>query len=383
VPPLIYLFTLTNLVLGTGAFVLGGILVPIAGSLDVSVAAAGQAMTAYALTSAFLAPLLLVSTGRWPRKRAILLTLVLFTAGSALCAVASSFGALLAGRVLMGVGSAFSALASGVVVAIAAPAIRGRALSISFLGISLSYAIGLPLGTWLGFTYDWRVPLWLVTGACAAVAVAVTVLLPARIEAAGASFHGLREAASKPAVLRVWLRTLLYFVAIFSVFAYVGPVLQALNPVTPGQLSALLVSFGLSGVAGTLTGGWAADRFGPIRTLRVQLSVLTAMMLLVPLTQGSILLCALVFVVWGVAGFGMMAPQQLVLASTAPQQAPLLLSLNGSMLYVGTALGAALSGAVSGAIGFARLAWVGVPFALVALGTLWLDSPRRPAQAAA
>jgi predicted MFS family arabinose efflux permease len=380
-PPILYLFALTNLVIGTGAFVLTGILSPLSQSLGISVAAAGQAMTAYALTSAFIAPLLVVGTGGWPRKKAILLALGLFTAGSVLSALAPNFTVLILGRVLMGAGSMFSALASGVVVALVEPARRGRALSISFLGISLSYAVGLPLGTWLGFAYGWRTPVWAVTACCVALAVLLLSRLPAQIEAPGASFRGLRQAA-QPVVLRVWLRTLLYFMAIFSVFSYIGPVLQALNPLTPGQLSALLVGFGVSGVVGTMSGGWAADRFGAIRTLRVQLSVLTAMLVLVPFTQGSIALCALVFMTWGVAGFGMMAPQQLLLASAAPQQAPLLLSLNGSMLYVGTALGAAVSGAFSGSLGFDRLSWIGVPFALVALATLWIDSPRRAAQPA-
>lgn len=56
-PPVLYLFALCNLVIGSGAFVLGGILVPLAGSLDISVAAAGQAMTAYAVATAILAHL--------------------------------------------------------------------------------------------------------------------------------------------------------------------------------------------------------------------------------------------------------------------------------------------------------------------------------------
>ena len=55
-PPLLYFFALCNLVIGSGAFVLGGILEPLSQSLGVSVAAAGQAMTAYALATAVLAP---------------------------------------------------------------------------------------------------------------------------------------------------------------------------------------------------------------------------------------------------------------------------------------------------------------------------------------
>lgn len=377
-PSILYLFALTNLVIGTGAFVLSGILQPLSASLGVSVAAAGQAMTAYALASAFLAPLLIVASGRWPRKRALLLALLLFALGCVLSALSGSLALLLAGRVLMGAGSMFSALAAGLVVALVAPAQRGRALSLSFLGISLSYAIGLPLGTWLGFGYGWQAPVWLVAVCCTGMLALLFKTVPARIDAPGASFTGLRAVARQWPVLRIWLRTLLYFIAIFSVFAYVGPVLQALNPLTPLQLSLTLVMFGLSGMVGTISGGWAADRFGPLPTLRVQLGVLAAMMALVPLTQGSYALCVLVFVIWGVAGFGLMAPQQSLLAHLAPQQAPLLLSLNGSMLYVGTAFGAVISGSFIDTLGFARLAWVGLPFALAAMVTLWFDTHSHP-----
>jgi predicted MFS family arabinose efflux permease len=372
-PPILYLFALTNLVIGTGAFVMSGILQPLAASLDVSIAMAGQVMTAYALTSACLAPLFLLATGRWPRKRAMLLALGLFTAGCVLSASAPSFAVLLMGRVLMGTGSVFAALAAGVAVAMAPPERRGRALSLTFLGISLSYAVGVPLGTWLGLTYGWRVPVWLVAGACGAVWIVLWARLPRHIAAPGASFAGMASAARQWPVVRVWIRTLLYFVAIFSVFSYVGPVLLALNPMTPAQLSLTLVMFGLSGVAGTIIGGRAVDRFGALRALRIQLVVLAAMMLLVPLTRGHYPLTVLVFVVWGVAGFGMMAPQQFLLATLAPAQAPLLMSLNGSMLYVGTALGAVISGAFIGTLGFDKLSWVGLPFALVAMTTLWFD----------
>ena len=60
------LLSLANLVIGTGAFVLAGILSGISADLGISVAAAGQAMTAYALATAVLAPLLLAATGGLP-----------------------------------------------------------------------------------------------------------------------------------------------------------------------------------------------------------------------------------------------------------------------------------------------------------------------------
>ena len=153
--------------------------------------------------------------------------------------------------------------------------------------------------------------------------------------------------------------------------------LLSLVPLSPAQLSGTLVVFGLAGVTGTLSGGWATDRFGALPSLRVQLSGLLMMMLLVPLTKGLYLPLLLVLVAWGICGFGMMAPQQSRLATVSPPQAPLLLSLNTSMLYFGTALGAAVGGMGSPHLGFDQLPWLGAVFA----GLSWvvlLTTPKVP-----
>ena len=382
-PPILYFFALCNLVIGSGAFVLGGILQPVSVSLGISLAAAGQAMTAYAVATAILAPLLIILTIKWPSKRVIQLALALFTGGCMVSALAPNFSTLLLGRVLMGGGAMFTAAAAALTVSMVPPALRGRALSITFLGMSISYAVGVPLGAWLGFEYGWRVPVWLSAAASLAALLSVGWLVPANLAGGGSNFVGFKAVAVNPAVLRVWLRTLLYFVAVFSVFAYIGPVLQALNPMSSGGLSLTLAAFGLSGVVGTLVGGWANDRFGSLRTLVGQLSAMISMMALLPLTQGHLSLTVMALVVWGVAGFGMMTPQQSRLASLSPKQAPLLLSLNGSMLYMGTALGSIMSGALLDTLGLANLAWVGVPFALLALLTLVFDRQSPKALAAA
>ena len=63
-PRLLILVSACNLVIGTGAFMITGILELTAHGLSVSVPAAGQAITAYALATALLAPLVLLDTGR-------------------------------------------------------------------------------------------------------------------------------------------------------------------------------------------------------------------------------------------------------------------------------------------------------------------------------
>ena len=385
-PRPLWLFSLVNLVIGTGAFVITGTLALLASDLGIGIAAAGQAMTTYALSTALLAPLLLLATGHWPRKRTLLLALALFAAGNVLCALADSLGALLLGRALMGVGAVFTPIAAGIALALVEPARRGQALAFVFLGFSLSYVVGVPLGAWIGLTWGWQAPIWLVAGLVGLATAAVAWRVPPDIASPGASFAGVGGLLAQREVQLVLALTLLYFTAIFAAFSYIGPVLQALLPMSGERLSITLALFGLAGVAGTLIGGRLNDRFGSRRTLSVQLSLLGAMMALLPLTAGSWPAMLVVLMLWACAGFGMMPPQQSWLAALAPAQAPLLLSLNSSMLYLGTAAGAIVGGALASLLGLQQLGWAGLPFVALALVLLRLGptslpipNPERPA----
>jgi DHA1 family inner membrane transport protein len=69
----------------------------------------------------------------------------------------------------------------------------------------------------------------------------------------------------------------------------------------------------------------------------------------------------------GAAAASIFAPQQYRLLSLAPKHANVILALNNSALYLGTAGGAALSGAALHVLPVTRLGWVGASSALLAL----------------
>lgn len=376
-PRLLFLFSLLNLMIGSGAFVMTGIVRLVADDLHLSLPAAGQAITAYALSTAVLAPLLLVGTGRWRRKPALLLALALFVLGNVVCATATGLPQLLAGRVVMGLGAAFTPLVAGIAVALVAPAQRGQALALVFLGMSLSYVVGVPLGAWVGFNHGWHTTIWAAAGVSAAGLLALAVWVPGQIDAPGVNFSGLGAVLRRADVLSVMAVTLAYFTAIFAVFSYIGPVLTTLVPMDSSLLSLTLMMFGLSGVAGTLIGGAAHDRFGPRRTIACLLAGLVGAMAVLPFTAGHYPAMLAAMLVWGTSGFGLMAPQQSRLAQMAPAQAPLLLSLNTSMLYLGTALGAVVGGAATAPVGLAHLPWAAAPFGLLAW-LVFMFGPGRP-----
>ena len=375
---LLLLFAGVNLVIGSSAFMSAGLLEPMATSVGSTVAAVGQATTVYAVATALLSPLVLTLAARLPQHVALALVLGVFTLGNALTALATSLPVLLGARVLMGAGSAATALMAGITVTLVEGAQRARALALVFLGISLAYVTGVPLATWIGLAHGWQVPAWIATALCALSAVALWRAVPARPPTAASPLAGLGALLRQRQLWGIYALTFTYFVAIFCVFSYLGPLLPALVPMDRGGLSALISVFGVAGVAGTLLGGRAADRLGPRRTILAGLAAMVASLALMPLTQGHLPALVGVLMVWGCAGFCLMAPQQLRLAQLAGPLTPLALSLNSSVLYLGTAAGAAAGGWAMTTLDVTRLPWIGAPTAAMALVWAWMSVRTEP-----
>lgn len=375
---LLLLLSAVNLVIGTAAIALAPILAIVAQGLAVSVAAAGQSMTAYAVSTAVLMPLALLATGGWPRKRLLLAALGVFVIGTALCALATGLAMLIAGRVLMGLGTTFVPVAAAVAIALVDEQRRGRALALVFLGMSLAWVLGLPAVAWAGAAWGWRAAVAGTSAMSLLAWAAVAVVVPSHIAAPGASLAGLSRLSRRVPIWRVLGLTFAYFTASYVVFAYLGPVLQALVPMPAPRLALTLGLFGMAGAVGTLVGGQATDRLGARRTLCVQLGVLGAALALLPFAAGRWPALLAVLLLLALASFGMMPPQQARLAALAPRETPLALSLNTSVLYVGTAAGAALGGAMAPLFGLERLAWAGL--GPLALGALLLAADRPEVQ---
>jgi DHA1 family inner membrane transport protein len=188
--------------------------------------------------------------------------------------------------------------------------------------------------------------------------------------AAGPALAGFARLLRDRAALAVFSLTFTYFIAIFVVFAYIGPVLTDIVPMDRNTLSMAISAFGVAAVGGTLLGGRLTDRRGPRATLTFGLSGLMICLLLLPLTARHPAAMLVVMMAWGLTGFSMMAAQQTRLALIAGPQTALALSLNTSMIYLGTAAGGALGGLALTVLEPQYLPWVGAPFGLLAL--VWM-----------
>jgi predicted MFS family arabinose efflux permease len=364
-----------NFVIGLGAFVVIGIITPIANDLGVTKSSAGIVLTSYAFAYMIASPLAVALTVRTERRKVLAFALLLFSAGSAASALAPSIGLLAASRTLAAVGAAlFTPVAAGVAVALSSPESRGKALATVFGGITLAQVIGVPLGAWLAYRFGWQATFWTVTALAAFGTLLIYRSIPRRVEFQSSDLGTIfRTLAEWRTTLAVGF-TATFITAIYVVFTFFGPLIEASVGENPELRSLYLVVYGTGAVMGNWAGGRLADRLGGFRTL-VILCVGQALILpLFSFSPWSPVLFGLLVGVWSSFGWSFMAPQQIRLVTIAPKAQALVLALNAAAIYVGIAVGSAIGAATLAGWGLTALGISGGAVALLALAHLWLSA---------
>ncbi|MGC0417166.1 MFS transporter [Embleya sp. AB8] len=363
---------LATFAVGTDGFVLAGLLPSIADDLDVSVARAGQLVTAFALTFAVAAPLLGWATSALDRRTALLWALGVFVVGNAATAPATQYGAVLAARVLTAVGAGIiTSTASSAAAAVAPPERRGRALAFVLGGLTLSTAVGLPLGTLIG-RGDWHVTLWAVAALGLVAALGVAAGIP-RITLPAIPLRARLAPLRERLVQRVLVVSMLAMAGTYLLYTYIGAALVKATDDSEGVLTVALFGYGLGVLSGNLLAGHLSDRHPPERVLVAGLAAAVPV-LAVGRAAVETLPTALVWAaLWGVCVGLPVVPQQHRLVAHAPAATPVLLGLNSSARYLGVAAGGALGGLAQQ---WMSPLWLGLPGAAVTALALLIAAPR-------
>ncbi len=354
--------------LGTGEFASMGLLPNVARDVHVTVPIAGHMISAYALGVVVGAPLLATIFARTGRRAMLVGLMVFFAFANVLCAVASSYGLIVAARFLAGLPhGAYFGIASLVAASLVPVDKRAQAVARMMLGLSSANIVGVPFATWVGQAAGWRAAFVIVAAIGIATALLCRLALtptPAPDDASPLTELGALRRG------QVWLTlgiAAIGFGGVFAVYSYVTPMLTETSGMAEARVPLVLSIIGMGMVVGSLFGGWLADR-GVMRAIGITLLLNVAALGLVPITAHNAVAITINMFFVGFAALSMGPPLQTRLMDIAADAQALAASLNHSAFNTANALGAWLGGvAIAAGLGWTSTGPIG---AMLALGGL-------------
>lgn len=367
--------------IGTGEFVIMGLMPTMAADLGVTEPQVGHVISAYALGVVVGAPILAVLGARLYRRHLLLLLMGFFALGNAATALAPGYHALMLARFATGLPhGAYFGVAALVAASMVPPHKRAAAVSQVMLGLTIAILLGNPLATLMGQSVDWRY---------AFVAVALIALLTMLLIALFLPLDR-QEARSNPlAELQAFRRAQVWyalgigaigFAGMFCVFSYLAVTLLEVTKVSPLVVPVAVATFGAGTLVGNLAGGWLFERL-QFRAVGVVLLWSMAVLLLFPFAVQTLWAALLAAFLVGTM-VALSPPLQTRLMDVAADAQTLAAASHHAAFNVANALGPWLGGlAISAGLGWTVTGYVGA--ATAALGMLlfmlaWQHERRHP-----
>ncbi|MGE8531028.1 MFS transporter [Acinetobacter guillouiae] len=341
------------LALAIGAFAIGttefspmGFLPQIAENLNISIPTAGMLITAYALGVMIGAPFMTLWFGRFPRRKALILAMIIFTIGNILAAIAPNYWGLMAARILTSLNhGVFFGIGSIVATSVVPKDKQASAVATMFMGLTIANIGGVPLATWVGQNIGWRMSFAAIALLGVITMLSLWKALPEDKASQRPDVKAELKVLTRLPVVLALLTTVMSAGAMFTLYTYIAPSLQNITHASPMFITLMLVLIGIGFSIGNHLGGKFAD-LSLTKTLTSFLLLLMVSMLLFPILAQTQIGAALALIVWGAAAFAVVPPLQMRVMSVAHEAPGLASSVNIGAFNLGNALGATAGGAV-------------------------------------
>ena len=236
-----------------------GLLPVIASGLGTSEGTVGLFVSAYALGTV-LVTIPAITLTRGMRRKPLLLGAILgLIVANTITAVSSDVTLSLGSRFVAG---AFSGIVWGMLAAygrkISPPRQAGLSLAIVSAGAPVGFALGTPLGSWLGFTFDWR---WAFAGLTVVAVVAgllIALFAPDADGARGTTRLPLMRVLRIPGITVILAVIFTWMIAHNTIYTYIAPYLRATGSDLTVEVQ--LFIFGVASIVGIVLTGALLDR---------------------------------------------------------------------------------------------------------------------------
>ncbi|HZY17866.1 MAG TPA: MFS transporter [Ramlibacter sp.] len=353
--------------IGTGEFVIMGLLPEVARDVGVSIPQAGHVISAYALGVVVGAPALAVLAAGLGRRTLLIALMVAYAVANIGSALAPGYVSLNLLRFISGLphGTYFG-VAALVAASLAPPNRRARAVGLVMLGLTGATLVGVPIASSLGQHFGWRAAFVFVGAIAALAVVLVRRGVPAMPAAPGAGPWRELQALRNQHVWLTLATGAIGFGGMFAVFSYIKPTLTEVAGLPLAQVPLVLALFGGGMVAGNLVGSRLADRsvMGTVGGVLLWSALVLASFVFAARHVPTA--AAATFLLGTVVALG--PALQIRLMDVAGEAQTLAAALNHSAFNAANALGAWLGGvAISAGLGWTSTGWVGALLALAGL----------------
>jgi len=331
--------------LGMTEFMMMGVLPDVAKSLSISIPAAGNLIAIYALGVIVGAPVMVGVLGKYPPKKVLIGLMITVAAGNILFSIAPSYALLLVARFLVGLPhGAFFGIGAVVASRLADPGSEAKSVSVMFAGLTIANIIGVPLGTFIGHNFSWRISFVLISLIALITAASIKRWLPALPSQSDTKFSDSLKVFKK---VELWIIIGISAIGTGGLFAwisYIAPLMTEVAHFSSNMMTPIMVIAGLGMAVGNFTGGRLADKFSPLKTTSYLLLTMVIVLILVALlSQFKIAALILTFITGGLA-FAVIAPMQMLMIRAAKGAEMLASSSMQASANTGNALGAYLGG---------------------------------------
>jgi DHA1 family inner membrane transport protein len=345
-PVALLALALSAFAIGTTEFVIMGLLPEVAGDLQVTIPSAGWLISGYALGVAIGAPIMALLTAKLPRKRTLILLMIIFIIGNVLCALAYTYNLLMMARIVTALcHGAFFGIGAVVAASLVAPSKQASAVALMFTGLTLANVLGVPLGTWFGQMFGWRATFWGVAIIGIFAFIALIVSLPTNKEEKPVNLASEVSALANGKLWLSLLMTVFFAAAMFALFSYIAPLLLQVTGITDRGVSWTLFLIGAGLTVGNILGGKLAD-WKVSFSLILSFVLIAVFSLLFSWTSHALWLAEITLFLWAMATFATVPGLQINVVRHGKDAPNLVSTLNISAFNVGNALGAWVGGAV-------------------------------------
>ncbi|GIP28119.1 MFS transporter [Paenibacillus sp. J23TS9] len=343
-----------------------GVLPQITQKFNISTAQAGLLVSVFALVVAVSGPFVTLLASGMNRKVILSLSVLIFAMSNIFYALTGRFEVLMVFRIIPAIfHPVFFSIALVTAAQLVSPEKSGQAVTKVFAGITVGFAFGVPLTSYLAEQISLEAAFLFAAAVNAIAFAGILILLPSMPVQEKMSYGKQLGILRKPAVWLNIAAVSCIFAAMFSVYSYFAEYLGQVTHMSGSWISVMLMVFGVIMIVGNFLFGGSLQK-NMIRTVvAFPLLYLVIYLLIYALGTSFVPMLFVVFL-WGMIHSGGLIVSQTWLMTEVNEAPEFGNSLFVSFSNLGITLGSSLGGWIISRLGIHQLIWGGMLFAALA-----------------